>query len=53
MEQRFYYKTQDSKGLLSLKHELKAKEINEHGYVRITKEEFDRLTNPEPEESDE
>lgn len=52
-ETRYYYKTQDNKGFLSLKHELTTKEINQHGYVRITKEEFDRLTNSEPEESDE
>lgn len=53
-ETRYYYKTQDNKGFLSLKHELTAKEINQHGYVRITKEEFERLTSPqESEESDE
>lgn len=47
MEQRFYYKTQDEKGFLSLKHELTQSEINQHGYVQITKEQFDELTNPE------
>lgn len=49
-EQRFYYKTQDNKGFLNLKHELTQAEINEHGYIRITQEEFNRLTNPEPTE---
>lgn len=54
MEQRYYYKTPDEKGFLNLKNELTAKEINEHSYVRITKEEFERLTSPqESEESDE
>jgi hypothetical protein len=54
MEQRYYYKAKDDKGFLNLKHELTAKEINQHGYVRITKEEFERLTTPqESEESDE
>ena len=49
MEQtRHYYKTQDGKGLLSLKHR-----ISDSNYIEITKEEFDRLNNPEPEESDE
>ena len=53
-EVRYYYKTPDEKGFLNLKHELTAKEINQHGYIRITREEFERLTNPqEPEESDE
>lgn len=45
---RYYYKTQDGKGLLSLKHK-----VSDPKYIEITKEEFDRLAIPEPEESDE
>lgn len=47
MEQRYYYKTPDNKGFLSLKHELTPAEIAEHGYIQITKEQFEELTNPE------
>lgn len=43
MEQRYYYKTQDEKGLLNLKHQLTEQEINEHNYISITQEEFDQL----------
>ena len=43
MEQRYYYKTQDERGLLNLKHELTQAEINEHGYISITQEEFEAL----------
>lgn len=49
MEQRFYYRTPDNKGFLSLKHELTQAEINEHGYIRITQEQFNELTNPKEE----
>ena len=42
MEQtRYYYKTQDGKGLLSLKHR-----ISDPNYIEITKTEFDELANP-------
>lgn len=51
---RYYYKTQDEKGFLSLKHELTQTEINQQGYIQITREEFERLTaTQESEESDE
>lgn len=46
-EVRYYYKTSDEKGFLNLKHKLTAKEINQYGYIRITKEQFEELTNPE------
>ena len=49
-EQRFYYKTQDNKGLLSLKHELTQEEISEHNYIQITQEEFEQLVNKQEEE---
>ncbi len=49
MEQRYYYKTQDEKGLLNLKHQLTEQEINEHGYISITQEEFEALVNKEAE----
>lgn len=39
MEKRFYYKTADEKGFLSLKSK-----DNSGKYKRITKEEFDHLT---------
>ena len=51
-EQRYYYKTQNNKGFLSLKHELTEYEIQQHGYVRITYEEFCELTNPVEEETE-
>lgn len=39
-ETRYYYKTQDGKGLLSLKHK------DTSGlYIQITKEQFDELAN--------
>ena len=42
MEQtRYYYKTQDGKGLLSLKHR-----ISDPNYIEITKAEFVELANP-------
>ena len=49
-EQRFYYKTQDEKGLLSLKHQLTEQEISEHNYIQITQEEFEQLVNKQEEE---
>lgn len=39
MEKRYYYKTADEKGLLSLK----SKDISGK-YIKITKEEFNLLT---------
>ena len=50
MEQRYYYKTQDEKGLLNLKHELTQEEISEHNYIQITKEEFEEIVNKQEEE---
>ena len=50
MEQRYYYKTQDEKGLLNLKHELTQQEIEEHNYISITKEEFEEIVNKQEEE---
>ena len=39
-QERFYYKTQDGKGLLSLKHK------DTSGlYIQITKEQFEELRN--------
>ena len=49
-EQRFYYKTQDEKGLLNLKHQLTQEEISEHNYIQITREEFEQLVNKQEEE---
>ena len=49
MEQRYYYKTQDEHGVLSMKHELSQQEIQEQNLVRITFEQFRELT-AEPEE---
>lgn len=54
VEVRYYYRNQDNTGFLNLKHKLTTKEINEHNYIQITREEFERLTTPqESEESDE
>ena len=39
MEKRYYYKTSDEKGFLSLKSKDKSGK-----YIKITKEEFDLLT---------
>ena len=47
MEKRYYYKTADEKGLLSLK----SKDITGK-YIKITKEEFELLTRS-PEEIEE
>ena len=43
-EKRYYYKTADAKGLLSLKSR-----DNSGKYIKITKEEFDLLTSPQEE----
>ena len=53
MAKRFYYKTQDEKGFLCLKHKLHPYVISKKGYIEITEEEFDELTNPEPAEEGE
>lgn len=43
-ETRYYYKTQDGKGLLNLKHK------DTSGlYIQITKEQFEELANPNEE----
>lgn len=47
MKERYYYKTADEKGFLSLK----TKDTSGK-YIEITKEEFERLTNI-PEETEE
>ena len=47
MKKRYYYKTSDEKGFLSLKTK-----DNSGKYIKITKEEFERLTNI-PEEKEE
>lgn len=48
MEKRYYYKTSDEKGFLSLK----SKDTSGK-YIKITKEEFDNLTFiPEKEEKE-
>ena len=44
MEKRYYYKTSDEKGFLSLK----TKDTSGK-YVKITKEEFELLTSPQEE----
>ena len=44
MEKRYYYKTSDEKGFLSLK----SKDTSGK-YIKITKEEFDLLTTPQEE----
>ena len=41
MEKRYYYKTSDEKGFLSLK----TKDTSGK-YIKITREEFDLLTSP-------
>lgn len=41
---RYYYKTQDGKGLLSLKNR-----ISDPNYIEITKVKFDKLANPSKE----
>lgn len=49
MEKRYYYKTSDEKGFLSLK----SKDTSGK-YIKITKEEFDNLTFiPEEKEKEE
>ena len=42
MEKRYYYKTSDEKGFLSLK----SKDTSGK-FIKITKEEFDLLTSPQ------
>ena len=44
MEKRYYYKTSDEKGFLSLK----SKDTSGK-YIKISKEEFDLLTSPQEE----
>ena len=44
MEKRYYYKTSDEKGFLSLK----TKDTSGK-YIKISKEEFDLLTSPQEE----
>ena len=47
MEKRYYYKTADEKGFLSLK----SKDTSGK-YIKITKEEFDLLTSPQEEKEE-